>query len=95
MKIVRGLRNLTEKLDRPVVALGNFDGTHVGHQEIFKEVIERSREIGGTSVVYTFDPHPLKILAPEHNLTLLNTFKKKMDLISAFGIEVTICADFT
>ncbi|VAX16699.1 FMN adenylyltransferase / Riboflavin kinase [hydrothermal vent metagenome] len=95
MKIVRGLRNLTEKIKSPVVALGNFDGVHVGHQEIFKVACKRASEIDGTPVVYTFDPHPLKILAPEQNLTLLTTFKKKMELISVCGIETTVCADFT
>ncbi|VAX18916.1 FMN adenylyltransferase / Riboflavin kinase [hydrothermal vent metagenome] len=95
MKIVRGLRNLTEKPVKPVITLGNFDGVHVGHKEIFLKVIEHAKNIGGTSVVYTFDPHPLKILAPERNLTLLTTFKKKMELIAACGIDMTICADFT
>lgn len=46
-------------------------------------------------MVYTFDPHPLKILKPEHSPSLLTTFKKKMEIIAACGIGVTICADFT
>jgi len=95
VKIVRGLRNLGGRPLKPVVALGNFDGVHVGHQTILRQVIHKAKEIGGTSVVYTFDPHPLKILAPEQNLTLLTTFKKKMELIASCGIDITICADFT
>lgn len=95
MQIIRGLRNLSEKPANPVVTIGNFDGVHIGHQGIFQRVIRRAREIDGVSVVYTFDPHPLKIIAPERNLSLLNTFKKKMELIAAYGIEMTICADFT
>ena len=54
-----------------------------------------ARERGGASVVYTFDPHPLKVLAPEQNLTLLSTFKKKMELIAVYGMDITILADFT
>ena len=95
MQIIRGLRNLTRKPPRPVVTLGNFDGVHLGHQAILKKVVDKAKEIEGTSVVYTFDPHPLKILAPEQNLTLLTTFKKKMELIASHGIDMTICADFT
>ncbi|MBI5814824.1 MAG: bifunctional riboflavin kinase/FAD synthetase [Nitrospinae bacterium] len=94
MQIVRGVRNLAEKPVRPVVTLGNFDGVHIGHQVIFSKVIAKAGETGGTSVVYTFDPHPLKILAPEQSPNLLTTFKKKMELIAACGIDMTICADF-
>lgn len=95
MQIIRGVRNVHEKPVKPVVTLGNFDGVHIGHQAIFKRVKERAKEIGGTSVVYTFDPHPLKILAPEQSPNLLCTFKKKMELIAAYGIEMTVLADFT
>ncbi|MGK7346525.1 MAG: bifunctional riboflavin kinase/FAD synthetase [Candidatus Nitrospinota bacterium M3_3B_026] len=94
MRIVRGLRNLEPGLEKPVVTLGNFDGVHIGHQTIFKKVIQRVREVGGTAVVYTFEPHPLKILAPDSGFSLLTTFKKKMELIAARGIDVTILADF-
>lgn len=95
MQIIRGLRNVTQKPIRPVVTIGNFDGVHVGHQAIFQQVIQLAKEIDGTPVVYTFDPHPLKILAPEQSLSLLSTFKKKMELIAAYGIDMVICADFT
>lgn len=77
------------------MTLGNFDGIHIGHQKIFSETIRLARERGGVSVVYTFDPHPLKVLAPEQNLTLLTTFKKKMELIAVYGMDITILADFT
>ncbi|MBI4664908.1 MAG: bifunctional riboflavin kinase/FAD synthetase [Nitrospinae bacterium] len=95
MQVIRGIRNLTGAPVNPVVTLGNFDGVHAGHQKIFEEVKSHARKIGGSAVVYTFDPHPLKILAPEQNITLLTTFKKKMELIAAYGMEMTICADFT
>ncbi len=94
MKIVRGLRNLDIKPVNPAVALGNFDGVHAGHQFILEKVIKRARAIGGTSVVYTFEPHPLKIVAPHKDISLLTVFKKKMELIASFGVDMTICADF-
>ena len=95
MKIVRGIKNFTEKLQNPVLTLGNFDGVHLGHQAIFKKVVERAREIGGTSVAFTFEPHPLKVLAPERSPQLLNTFHAKMRLLEAAGLDVVICANFT
>lgn len=95
MRIVRGVKNYSEKLPNPVLTLGNFDGVHLGHQAIFKKVVERAKEINGTSIAFTFEPHPLKVLAPERSPKLLNTFHGKMKHFEAAGIEVVICANFT
>ncbi len=94
MRVIRGSRNIKEKIPSPVVTLGNFDGVHLGHREIFRKIRERAREINGTSVVYTFEPHPLKVLSPGKSPPLLTTFHKKMELINECGIDVVICADF-
>jgi riboflavin kinase/FMN adenylyltransferase len=95
MRIIRGINAYSQKLPNPVLTLGNFDGVHLGHQAIFKKVVERAKETGGTAVAFTFEPHPLKVLAPERSPLLLNTFHGKMKLIEASGIQVAICADFT
>jgi riboflavin kinase/FMN adenylyltransferase len=95
MRIIRGLKNITERFPKPVLTLGNFDGVHLGHQAIFRKVVERARMIGGTSMAFTFEPHPLKVLAPERSPKLLNTFHGKMKLLAASGIDVVICANFT
>lgn len=95
MRIVRGIKNFTERLPNPVLTLGNFDGVHLGHQAIFRKVVERAGEIGGTSVAFTFEPHPLKVLSPERSPQLLNTFHGKLRLFETAGIEVVICANFT
>lgn len=95
MRIIRGIKNYTEKLPEPVLTLGNFDGVHLGHQAIFKEVVSRAKEIGGTSIAFTFEPHPLKVLAPDRSPRLLNTFHAKMLLLETAGVELVICANFT
>jgi riboflavin kinase/FMN adenylyltransferase len=95
MRIVRGLKNFTERLTNPVLTLGNFDGVHLGHQAIFRKVVARAADIGGTSIAFTFEPHPLKVIAPERSPRLLNTFHGKMKLLAASGIDVVICANFT
>jgi len=95
MRIIRGIKNYSETFPKPVLTLGNFDGVHLGHQAIFKKVVERAKEIGGTAIAFTFEPHPLKVLAPERSPLLLNTFHGKMKLLEAVGIQVVICADFT
>ncbi len=95
MKIVRGTKNIVKSIPYPVVAIGNYDGVHMGHQIIFRRAAEIARENSGTAVVFTFEPHPLKIIAPERVPPLLTTFRKKMELIEACGIDQVICADFT
>ena len=94
MKIISADRAIS-KFPYPVVALGNFDGLHLGHQAIIRQVIERAQEMKGTSMVFTFEPHPLKVLAPERMPKLLTNFDEKMALLEAIGIQVVICAKFT
>ncbi|MBI5049501.1 MAG: bifunctional riboflavin kinase/FAD synthetase [Nitrospirae bacterium] len=95
MKIIEGIENISEKFPYPALTIGNFDGIHLGHQTIFSKLVERAKERNGTSIVFTFDPHPLRIIAPERAPRLLTTFKDKINLIKAFGIDVIICANFT
>ena len=95
MNIIRGTKNIKGPIPYPVVAIGNFDGVHVGHQILFRKTAELARAKGGTAIAFTFEPHPLKILAPDKLPPLLTTFRKKMELIEECGIELVICADFT
>ena len=95
MKIIDGLESLKQKMPYPVLTLGNFDGVHLGHQAIFRMLIERAREKKGTSVVYTFVPHPLRVIAPQRAPKLLTTYKDKIKFIEECGIDVIICANFT
>ncbi len=80
---------------KPILALGNFDGVHRGHQAIFQHVITRARDLAGTSMVFTFEPHPLQVLAPEKAPPLLTTYDQKIQLIAALGIAVGLCIPFT
>ncbi|UCD75398.1 MAG: hypothetical protein JSV91_00470, partial [Phycisphaerales bacterium] len=68
---------------------------HLGHQLIFKRVMERASEIRGTSLVYTFEPHPLRVLAPDKAPPLITTLKEKAEMIEAAGIDILICEPFT
>lgn len=95
MEITLGIDKIAGPLRNPVVALGNFDGIHLGHQLIFKRTKQEARKITGESVVFTFEPHPLKVLHTDQCPPLITPFKKKMMLIKSFGIDVVICAEFT
>jgi riboflavin kinase / FMN adenylyltransferase len=95
MEIISGIKNLKRPFRNPVVTLGNFDGVHLGHQKIFKRIKEEASKIDGEGVVITFEPHPLKVLAPEKFLPLLTPFRKKMMLIERSGIETVLCIEFS
>ncbi len=95
MEIIKGIESLKRPLRNPVVTLGNFDGVHLGHQQIFRRVKEEASKIHGQGVVITFEPHPLKVLAPERFLPLLAPFRKKMMLIEESGIDIVLCIEFS
>lgn len=90
MIIFKNLSDISEKLPNAVVTIGNFDGVHLGHREIFRRVKQLAAELGGVSVVVTFVPHPLKVLAPEKSPLLINTYAEKETLIEASGIDYLI-----
>jgi len=95
MQIVTG-RNIHDKiLDASIVTIGNFDGVHRGHGEIFAHLKRRSLERGLPSVVVTFEPHPLKILAPESAPSLITTFERKAALIEEFGVDYLVVVPFS
>ncbi len=94
MDIIRGLEALNKSYPNTVLTLGNFDGVHLGHQKIILEVLKRSEEIKGTSMAITFEPHPMKVLAPEREIRILTTFEEKAKLIEETGVNVLLCINF-
>jgi riboflavin kinase / FMN adenylyltransferase len=64
MKIVELLEEINEPFKNAVIAIGNFDGVHIGHQAIFHEVIEKSEAIGGASIAMTFELVRLQVMSP-------------------------------
>jgi len=82
--------------ERSVVTIGNFDGVHRGHREIFRQVSAKSAELSIPSVVVTFDPHPLKILrTDEHRPRLITTSEQKRQLIAESDIDLLLVIPFT
>lgn len=95
MKIFWDIAAITQQIASPIVALGNFDGVHAGHQALFRLIHQRAKEIQGTSCVITFDPHPQKVLFPDQELYLLNHLEEKFEIIQAHGIDLLLCLPFT
>lgn len=94
MEILRHIENRSIALSRPVLTMGNFDGIHLGHQALLRRVVDEARGRGGSSVVLTFEPHPLKVLAPERAPGLILTHKDKMRLLQSFGVDMVIIQAF-
>ncbi len=94
MEIIRHLEDRALAIPKPVLTMGNFDGIHLGHQALLQRTVEEAKVQGGHSVVLTFEPHPLAVLAPERAPRLLLTHKDKMRLLQAFGVDVVIIQEF-
>ena len=96
-----GIMQVLRHVDRsssircPVMTVGNFDGVHLGHRALLRKVIEDAQSRGGASVVLTFDPHPLKIVAPAIAPRMLLARRDKMGLLRDVGIDFTIIQKFT
>ncbi|MBA4371716.1 MAG: hypothetical protein C0402_02510 [Thermodesulfovibrio sp.] len=95
MLLITDLKDLPRHFKNSVITLGNFDGLHLGHQELIRRVIGRAKETGGESMVVTFRPHPLKILCPEKCPPLISIYEEKIKLIEDLGIDVLVKIPFT
>ncbi|MDR7520869.1 MAG: bifunctional riboflavin kinase/FAD synthetase [Armatimonadota bacterium] len=95
MIIVEGL-DAYRPCGRPVcLALGTFDGVHLGHRAVIRTVCEAAAQEDGDAVVLTFDPHPLTIIAPPEAPFLLTTLEERVALLAAMGVDMLVVVRFT
>ena len=94
MDIFRHIDERELSLQGSVATMGNFDGIHLGHQALLRNAIDDARRLASRSVVLTFEPHPLKILAPERAPKLILAHKDKMQLFQSFGVDVVVVQNF-
>jgi riboflavin kinase/FMN adenylyltransferase len=90
--------NISElsQVTNSIVTIGTFDGVHLGHQKIIKRLVELKQKQGGEIVLFTFDPHPRKILFPEQkDLKLITTTEEKCDILKQFGVDNVLVYPFT
>ncbi|MBI3783012.1 MAG: bifunctional riboflavin kinase/FAD synthetase [Deltaproteobacteria bacterium] len=95
MLVLRHLGSIGRRFQQPVLTLGNFDGVHRGHQEILGRLVQRAREIGGTSIALTFHPHPAQLLSPNQAPLLLTDWRSKLERLAAGSVDVVITERFT
>lgn len=94
MKIIRGLSGL-KGITGSIVTIGVFDGVHRGHQHIIRTVVRRARACGAPSVVVTFDPHPLTVLAPRVDVPSVTSLAHRVHLIRELGVDYLVVLTFT
>lgn len=95
MNLVEHIDKIKKPYNNAVITIGNFDGVHIGHQALFHEVIEKADAIDGTSIVMTFEPHPVRVLKQNDHPPLITLYEQKVELIESSGIDVLICIPFT
>ena len=90
MKLLRDLTALPQQLRHGAVAIGNFDGVHRGHARIIERLIANARRVGGAALVFTFDPHPVRLLRPDEAPPPLTWTDRKMELMVELGVDAMI-----
>lgn len=99
MQTIRGHRGIVSALGRnlrkPAVAIGNFDGVHLGHQALLHEAKRVATASGGEAVALTFDPHPARFFAPALAPPMLTTLERRAELLHEAGADVVLVEPFT
>lgn len=94
MELIRDLHNLKAS-HRPCVAtIGNFDGLHLGHQAIIRQLRRHAEETGLPAVAIIFEPQPLEFFAPESAPARLTPFREKLELLQAAAVDRVFCLRF-
>jgi riboflavin kinase / FMN adenylyltransferase len=94
MNILRSITDLSDLSGPLFLAIGVFDGVHLGHQAVISTSARHAREAGGTAVVVTFDPHPAKVLRPNNAPHLLTATQHKIALIRDLGVAHLLVLHF-
>ena len=93
MIVVRGSSEFASE-ETVSLTVGNFDGVHLGHRELLRKTVSRSRDSGGIAVALTFSPHPVRFFSPGARFYEITTEEEKADLIARMGIDVLVIESF-
>lgn len=94
MKVLRSIAELADVPAPVVLAIGVFDGLHLGHRAVLSRALEEAAQRKGSAVALSFDPHPARVLRPENPPLLLTATEHKLRLLSAMGFRETLLLSF-
>jgi len=94
MIVIRDLKTAYSELDSSVVALGNFDGVHKGHQMLISKAVELAKQNNCKSVVFTFDELPINVIANKTVVKSIQKTEEKIDTIASLGVDYLVCVAF-
>jgi len=94
MEVIKYSKNIILPDKKRYIALGVFDGVHLGHQKLIKQTVNKAKKNDGISIVVTFDPHPDKIINPESNVFLLTTLEERIRLIKESDVDIFLIIKF-
>jgi riboflavin kinase/FMN adenylyltransferase len=94
MRVWHGLESISQPFEAVTVAIGMFDGLHVGHQSLIRAAVENARSNGRPAVVFTFDRHPAELIAPDRVPGYLSTPRQRDALLQDLGVDDVVVARF-
>lgn len=95
MKVITQMDDIGREFPNANVALGTFDGIHIGHQKIISRAVKLARSMNGSSVVFTFSNHPLSVIAPEKCPLQIMSQNSKSEVMEALGVDVLVSISVT
>ncbi|MFN6206977.1 MAG: riboflavin kinase, partial [Planctomycetota bacterium] len=90
MKLLRRLEQFPSELRGGALTIGNFDGVHRGHKHVMQRLKQHAAAVNGPAIVFTFDPHPARLLRPEHSPPPLTWIDRKAELLSELGVDAVV-----
>ncbi len=95
MQVLHSIEELSSLPGPLALAIGVFDGVHLGHQEVMRTASEHAQQHAGTAVVVTFDPHPMRVLRPEAAPRLLCGARHQQRILAEIGMQCLLVCPFT
>ncbi len=95
MQLVRGIHNIQSKDHGCVLTIGNFDGVHLGHQQVIKALVSKADALNCVAAVLVFEPQPQELFSPETAPARLCRLRDKYSLLAKLGVQRLICVNFT
>jgi len=95
MRVIYGIGKVKKIFQNAVLAIGVFDGVHIGHQKLIRMAVERAKAIKGEAVVMTFSPHPVQILHPQNYLPYVVSLSHRLKLIEHLDVAACVVVRFT